>query len=56
MLTPTATARVLRLDLRDLFDVGAPGQYRLEVMADDLKLDDGSRGLLSANFTLAGAP
>jgi hypothetical protein len=55
-LASTATARVLRLDLRDLFAVEVPGQYRLEVMADDLKLDDGSRGVLSANFTLAEAP
>jgi hypothetical protein len=55
-LAPTATARVLRLDLRDLFAVDAPGQYRLEVTADDLVLDDGSRGLVSAIFTLVGAP
>jgi hypothetical protein len=55
-LAPTATARILRLDLRDLFAVDAPGQYRLEVTADDLKLDDGSRSLLSAHFTLAGPP
>jgi hypothetical protein len=55
-LAPTATARVLRLDLRDLFAVDAPGQYRLEVTADDLVLDDGKRGLLWAIFTLVGAP
>jgi hypothetical protein len=55
-LAPTATARVLRLDLRDLFAVDAPGQYRLEVAADDLVLDDGRRGPLSAIFTLVGAP
>ena len=54
-LAPTATARVLRLDLRDLFAVDAPGQYRLEVTADALVLGDGSRGPLSAIFTLVGA-
>ena len=55
-LTPTATARVLGLDLRDLFTVAAPGQYRLEVTAEDFVLDDGGRGSLSAIFTLAGTP
>ena len=55
-LAPAATARVLRLDLRDLFAVDVPGQYRLEVTADDLALDDGGRGRLSAIFTLVGAP
>jgi hypothetical protein len=53
-LSPAATARVLRLDLRDLFAFNAPGRYRLEVTVDDLRLDDGSRAVLSAVFTLVG--
>jgi hypothetical protein len=51
-LAPTETAEVLRLDLRDLFELDRPGRYRVDVALDDIPAEKGKPGLTSAPFTL----
>jgi hypothetical protein len=52
-LTPTASVRVLRLDLRDMFPVEAPGRYRLDVTYDDPEAAEGRLAKLSESFAFA---
>ena len=51
-LAPAAATRALRFDLRDAFDIGAAGRYRLEVMSEFLATADGKMGQISAYFTV----
>jgi hypothetical protein len=54
-LEPTGTAEVLRLDLRDLFELDRPGRYRVDVAFDDVRTEDGKPGMMSGHFTLEPA-
>ncbi len=51
-LAPTETAEVLRLDLRDLFELNRPGRYRVDVALDDIPTEKGKPRLTSARFVL----
>jgi hypothetical protein len=55
-LEPTATAEVLRLDLRDLFVLDRPGRYRVELAFEDIRTEDGQPARVAAGFTLAAGP
>ena len=55
-LAPAEAFRAMRLDLKDLFDVGLPGRYRLEVADDTLKKGDETPAIASSEFTLSGSP
>jgi hypothetical protein len=52
-LAPTASLRVLRLDLRQMFPVEAPGRYRVEVTSDRFERVGGRSDKLSELFTIA---
>ncbi len=52
-LEPAAEVVGLRLDLRSLFAIDRPGQYRLEIRCDDLKGADGQPGVATAFFAVA---
>jgi hypothetical protein len=52
-LTPTASVRVLQLDLRQLFPVEAAGRYRVEVTSDSFEAAAGRPDRLSELFTIA---
>ena len=45
--------RVLRVDLREIFPVEAPGSYRLEVSSDDLKTAEGEPARVFGQFVVA---
>ena len=54
-LQPTETAEVLRLDLRDLFDLDRPGRYLVEVALEDVRTEEGKPARISADFNLKPA-
>jgi hypothetical protein len=54
-LAPTASVRVLQLDLRDLFSIETPGRYRLEITSDDFKPAEGRLDKLVNLFTVVPA-
>ncbi len=49
-LEPAETAELLHVDLRDLFDLSAPGMYRVEVAIDSVRTPAGDPGLVSGAF------
>ncbi len=55
-LKPTATAEVLDMNLRDLFELSTPGEYRVDVAIDGLQPREGTTGVLAGTFLLEFLP